>query len=327
MILKFPLICTTIVLSYFLNPSQLFGQTYINDSLMEIHVNSGYAEKHFVSNGKKKNGKKTGMWQDYHFREIEYYKFLNGQTRYKLEGLLTYGEGKYVKDKRQGLWKIYLIDNDTKAKIHGADIQYDYGLWNGKTTYFYPDGNVAATANMKDNLLEGVFEIYSPSGTVINRINYVGGKANGLLTLFYSSGELKSEVNYCSNKKCGKMTRYFKDGQIESEQHYTNDTLNGTCSFWYQNGKLKETCHYTKGLLDGTYRYYYDNGQLWVERVSKAGLLVSINFLFDKLGNPMDYGDFSNGNGKLKYYTETGEIYLIETYKNGEVVDKIHYEN
>jgi hypothetical protein len=71
----------------------------------------------------------------------------------------------------------------------------------------------------------------------------------------------------------------------------------------------------------GISRQYHNNGQLWTERIYKDGLILSVLSNYDKNGNSVDKGTLLNGNGTLNLYDEEGRLYLIETYKDGILIE------
>ena len=71
----------------------------------------------------------------------------------------------------------------------------------------------------------------------------------------------------------------------------------------------------------GLSKQYHNNGQVWTERLYKNGLLISVLSNYDKNGKPLDKGTLVNGNGTLNLYNEEGKLYLIETYKDGLLID------
>lgn len=71
----------------------------------------------------------------------------------------------------------------------------------------------------------------------------------------------------------------------------------------------------------GTAKLYHSNGQLWTEKIYKNGLLWSVLSNYDKKGNQVDKGTLIDGNGTLNIYDEEGKLYLIDTYKDGVLID------
>jgi antitoxin component YwqK of YwqJK toxin-antitoxin module len=292
---------------------------------MGIHVKSGYADKYFVSEGKRKKELKKGKWKEYQFSDLTYYRWKDGRISFTSEPLLTYATGSYINDKREGLWKIYFIDHKTKKKFHSIDANYKNGGWEGLVTFYYPDGNKASTLNYTNNKGEGQSTVFYPNGSIERKLNYTNGDAQGPCKTYYPSGKLKSTFNYCDNMPCGLATGYFETGEKKYEESYANGHLQDTLTKWYKSGAIEEVVVYNKGELTGIYQYYYESGQLWVERVYKDGLMLEINALNDPDGNPLDYGTLSNGNGKVNYYTLDGKVYLVKTITEGKVIEEVKY--
>lgn len=293
---------------------------------MGIDIESGYANKHFQSKGKTKKGKKKGKWEEYKFLYISYYKIVDEEVVPKGEYVLTYGIGKYVNGEREGIWKLYLIDHITKKKYHCIDVNYKNGLWDGNTTFYYPDGSRSGTFIYIDDAAEGPCTVYYPNGAVERTYSYSKGYAQGDCKVYYRNGKIKLSFKYCEDKPCGHTIGYYESGEKKYEENFAEGLLQDTSTHWYRSGTVKKEMNNNKGKLHGIYKYYHENGELWVEREYDNGLIVNTINLNDSEGNPLDPGDLLNGNGNVNYYTEAGNVYMIHTYKNGEKVGEVTFD-
>jgi len=273
--------------------------TFVKDSIMITYMRNGYSTEHFRPKGKDdKNKLRQGHWKDYEVISDFEYVNIDGTPTQILGHFLLYGEGEFIDGKREGAWKLYVIEDKTLKKILQQEVSFINGQKAGPFKYFYPSGKIG---------VEG---------------NYASGQQDGEAKIYYEDGKLYGTVNYINGLRTGRHTYFHHNGQIEKEDNYLNDTLNGLYRKFYSNGKLQETRSYKMGKEDGIYQYYYENGQLWVEREYKDGLLLNVSGNFDRDGNPRDKGTLLDGNGTVNYYTEDGKIYLIQTYKDGNKISE-----
>jgi antitoxin component YwqK of YwqJK toxin-antitoxin module len=90
----------------------------------------------------------------------------------------------------------------------------------------------------------------------------------------------------------------------------------------YINGNVCEKYQTIDGLKSGQYYFYHLNGRLWCQRNYAKGKLVSVYSNFDAEGHPLNIGSFTNGNGYLNIYNESGQLICIENYSNGYLSSK-----
>ncbi len=128
------------------------------------------------------------------------------------------GEGKYVNEKKDSIWKFY--DGDGKFL---SDEIYINGLKNGIAKVYYSNGQVAEEKLWKD------------------------GIANGACTKYFQSGELKYRGNFFNGKVEGKVVFYHPNGKIYAEGIYKNDLKEGTWNFYKEDGSLEKTDVYVDG--------------------------------------------------------------------------------
>jgi len=277
--------------------------TFIQDSIMDAYMKSGYSNIHFMPKGKSdKKDHKQGAWKDYEVRFILTTQTIDDAPFSNNGYFLVYGEGRYVDNKRDGKWKLYIIEDKTFKKILFEELTYVNGYSHGPFTTYYPSGKIDSKGNYLYDFHEGEVTFYKESG-----IRY-------------------SSYNYKTNKRHGKSIVYFDNQQIKIEKNYSNDTLEGLVNYYYTNGKLKESVTYSKGICNGINRYYHENGQLWIEKEYKKDTLWTIYSSFDEQGNPRDFGTLKNGTGTAIYYTLEGKVYLIQHFNEGVLIRKEEFE-
>lgn len=302
------------------------SQTFISDSVMTILVESGYASKNFIPEGKLKKGERIGTWIDYSFEFIlVYVQNPNETIDESFEHLLIQSTGKYSNNQKNGVWKFNAIDETTYQKYHIADVTYKNGKKEGPITLYYSEGTKASAGTCSNDLLDGAFTIYYKSGEVERKYISVKDHIQGRLTYYYKTGEEKMTIDLIDGRRNGEMIGYYKNGDVKSRRTYKNGIVQDTCWFYYPNGKVQEESIYKNGEVTHL-KYYYDSGQLWVSKEYKDGNYHNVLELYDSSGKPLDFGTLLNGTGTVKYYTEKATVYLITTYENGQIVNEERFE-
>jgi antitoxin component YwqK of YwqJK toxin-antitoxin module len=140
---------------------------------------------------------------------------------YSVGGKIS-GEGKFINEKKDSLWKFY-----DEEGILISEENYVNGLKDGKSKVFYRGGQVAEERTWKKGVLDGP------------RVNY------------FESGQLKYKGQYVKGKVEGKVTFYHPSGKVDAEGTYVNDLKHGTWKYFNENGSLKRTDVYSYGDLKG----------------------------------------------------------------------------
>jgi antitoxin component YwqK of YwqJK toxin-antitoxin module len=130
------------------------------------------------------------------------------------------GEGKYVNEKKDSLWKFYDEDGGLLSEEN-----YVNGLKDGKSKVFYLTGQLAEERTWKMGLLDGP------------RVNY------------FESGQIKYKGQYVKGKVEGKVTFYHPTGKVDAEGIYVNDLKDGAWKYYKEDGTLKRTDVYKRGVL------------------------------------------------------------------------------
>jgi antitoxin component YwqK of YwqJK toxin-antitoxin module len=267
---------------------------FVKDSIMDNYMKTGFSNKHFMPKGKEdKNNLRQGNWKDYEVINDFMYVSENGMPKQIFGYFLLYQEGKYIDGKREGIWKFYVLEDQTFKKYLQQELNYVKGEIVGDFKYYFPSGKIGVEGKYLSNNLEGE------------------------VTSYYENGKLYGKRLYDNGLRIGRHTYQYSNGKLKLEQNFINDTLNGLYQSFYPNGILQESFSYYKGETNGTYKYYYENGQLWIEKEYKNGLQLNIIGSYDNQGNQRDKGTIKDGNGTVKYYTEDGKVYSIQTFKDG----------
>lgn len=136
-------------------------------------------------------------------------------------GLLT-GEGKYVNQKKDSLWKFY----NREGKLLSIE-NYVNGVKNGVAIVYYSNGEMAEEKNWKNGVLDGLCKKYFESGQLKFQRNYVNDKVEGKAMFYYPSGKLNIEGVYKNDLKEGAWNYYKEDGTLERTDIYLNGLFQG----------------------------------------------------------------------------------------------------
>lgn len=287
----------TTIITFFAVNAYSQEMTFLKDSIMSIYMENGYANKHFMPSGKTdKNDLRQGKWKDYEVVDDYNITTINGKTQQQFGAYLLYGEGEFIDDERQKAWKFFVIEDKTFRKILNKEVSF------------------------VDGKMEGICKHYFPSGKLASVANYISNEVEGEAQWYFESGQISGITFHKTSSRDGLCKYYYPNGILHYEMNFVQDNLEGNWTSYYDNGMLQETESYTNDTISGSYKYYYSNGQLWIEKEYQNGLLMNVIGSFDSLGNPRDHGTIKNGNGTVKYYTEEGKLYNIQTVESGKIV-------
>jgi antitoxin component YwqK of YwqJK toxin-antitoxin module len=97
---------------------------------------------------------------------------------------------------------------------------------------------------------------------------------------------------------------YYESGALKAEWSYKDGKLEGLAKRYYESGALKAEVNYKDGKPEGIHKQYYKSGALKTEASFRDGNLEGIS----------------------KHYYDNGEIRYIDTYKNGQKIDRKAYD-
>jgi len=121
--------------------------------------------------------------------------------------------------------------------------------------------------------------------------------------VYWPNGILRAEVNIKDGKPDGIAKMYFESGELQFVINYKNGKAFGTFEEYYENGILKSIANFENDEMTGSHKTYDENGTL-----KKAGNIKI------------------NEEEKIeKEYFESGEIAFINTFKNGQYINRKAY--
>ena len=120
---------------------------------------------------------------------------------------------------------------------YATKVNLKNGKKDGKSTWWYRNGQLDAIEYLKD------------------------GKLFGTSTSWYPNGQMKSQGNWPNGIQDGKYTTWFKNGQMWNEQHWKNGNLDGKSTLWRDNGNKVYELNYKNSRPVGKEIDWYENGQ------------------------------------------------------------------
>jgi antitoxin component YwqK of YwqJK toxin-antitoxin module len=156
---------------------------------------------------------------------------------------------------------------------------------------------------LPDPLL-GSFDL--PSGynlkTISNDENQVveayflkNDRMDGQYQLYYPSGKLKMNMYYQEGLLHGPVTFYQENGVILALSWFLRGKVQGKSKWYHKNNTLYSLQRFLDGIREGKQEYFYANGQKKTVQSFKNGLIDGDVFLFDEAGTLTRQYLYSNG--------------------------------
>jgi antitoxin component YwqK of YwqJK toxin-antitoxin module len=231
-------------------------------------------------------------------------------------------QGKYVNEKKDSVW-VYYADKGWKIN----EETYVNGKKNGKSKSFFEDASVSGEITWKDDVKHGPCLEFYGDNTPKLVATYVNGQFHGKATYYYPGKLISAEGNYKNGVKEGVWKHYLQNGMPECQLVYKDGKViksqvdNGRSELFYNNNIPKAVYTYKNSKKNGPFVEYYEMG-VWKivtvpgqdgpddkkqvlegQQVMRKG-----NYLNDKL------------DGKVIYFTKTGEEEKVEEYKDGVLI-------
>ena len=269
--------------------------------------------------GQYLNGERNGKGKEYDengelISEKEYlngnileykgYKDENGQDKGEgkefdiLFNMLIY-EGEYLNRKRHGKGKEYFSEKLIFEGEYKNNKRWDGHGYDNKGNIIY---------ELKDG--KGLIKEYDSNGILIFEYEYSNGEITGRGKLYDSDGFLEYEGKYLNGEKNGWGKEY------NSYSSYEGEFLNGK-----KHGKGKEINKENKLIFEGE---YYNDYRFRGKQYIKGILYFDGQFLFDNQWDGKGYDEkgnviyeLKNGTGKIKIYSDEGDLYFEGEYLNG----------
>lgn len=96
----------------------------------------------------------------------------NGKWKEFNKHAILIAEGRYVNDKKHGIWREYFDDNGSLM----VEEAYSHGVPDGRFISYHPNGKPLSKGEFKNGLREGVFTIYDENGSIIRNMVFFRNK-------------------------------------------------------------------------------------------------------------------------------------------------------
>jgi antitoxin component YwqK of YwqJK toxin-antitoxin module len=231
----------------------------------------------------KNNEQREGIFDSLHAQfktnkaiVIDLINKISGESLEKLDGeKYTYEKGAiiysydYCDDINQNNGINYYLTRDTAFY---KDIKNYTGIF----CSWYPNGSKKRMGYLRDDLKEGLHEVWYPSH------DSLGKKCN--------SGYWKN----C--KKYGKHESWYSDGSKCCTSEWVDGIENGKFEEWHENGKLWRNLTFVNGMEEGLITSWFPDGNKWIEGSWKEGKQHGVHTLWYQDGQIRESGEWENGN-------------------------------
>jgi antitoxin component YwqK of YwqJK toxin-antitoxin module len=232
-------------------------------------------------NQKSADGKKQGKWI--------YYGKDRPESGIPAEGKVE--EGKYVDDRKEGIWIKYHNDGIT-PKLKG---EYENNRPKGSYTKYHANGKIKEIGTYEKNM-------YHDS-----------------LIRFHENGKKEYEANFNpQGKEQGKVKYYYPNGQLEFVYNANNGVATGTATRYWPNGDVKEIITYN---ADGSVGTSIEKEPVNPMEPVKDPSLDPNNHAPSVGAKPNTPGGKWQPNGYNKVYNSENEIWQDGMFKDGKLWD------
>ena len=183
-------------------------------------------------------------------------------------------------------------------KLPGSFTKFDFEVWNGDTIVHAYQREMKTVEN-GDSVL--YVEFYDAGKKwYLNRYRIAGGKTslNGWQKEFDERGIIREEKLCPGGKKKCNYTRQYA---------------------YYPGGELMSVGYFYKTDPDNYHYYFYSNGQLRELVEFDKGKFMNVLAYYDEDGNPLDPGNFCDGEGSVNIYSMNGKLIQIKVFHKGKI--------
>lgn len=248
-------------------------------------------------------------------------------TFFHPDGKTQMSEGRYLKKKKAGQWKIW-----DESGILRSDENYQDSLLDGISKYYYDNGKLIKTETYKKGVKDGAFEEYHKNGKKRMQGTYAADAYNGPFKAWFENGLLEREGEYLKGAEHGAWYFYNETGSPKMSVHYSKGKIirkvyiNGTFKeFWPDDIPMSEYT-YEDGKKNGPFTEWYDVGVYAEEPVTdKEHIAMGIVKRQVLKGTQVKVqGDYLDDKleGEVIYYSEKGKVEKVELWKDGVLVSQ-----
>ncbi len=164
----------------------------------------------------------------------------------------SYGIGKLINGKKEGVWKLYCQCNNHRLS---QEVTYSNDLKHGP----YWDYRYHSVSNpIYDEEGSCIKSTLSEIRYLYRKGEYVLDKEEGIWRHYYEDGTINAEGQYILGKKEGIWRHFYKGDRIISlEGHYVLGKEEGIWRSYHDDGTIDEEGQYILGKKEGLWKSYY----------------------------------------------------------------------
>jgi antitoxin component YwqK of YwqJK toxin-antitoxin module len=266
-----------------------------------------------MGRGQYRNGKREGVWLRT-FQAGEAPMFSGAWGKMFEAPLLT--SGTFVDGELHGVWAI--VDSQERPV---ASWHYEHSQRNGKSVWYFPNGQKYREADYHDGQLDGKFTEWAADGSIVAEEMYVDGRRRGTQTEYFEADAKKAEAEYLFARemvrttedwwagvattnviaregrdlKHGHYVTWYRNGQKAMEGEFREDQPVGKFVWWHPNGLRAIEGEYIGGKQGGRWSWWYESGKRFIQ------------------------GGYQDGEqiGKWTWWTEAGAVAESSVYSIG----------
>ena len=221
--------------------------------------------------------------------------------------------GAYFQGEKIGDWFVYRSDGSLKSEY-----SYQDNLLNGTSISYYGSGQVAERIPFKMGEINGVYESFFPDGRPHQRVAFVDGREQGEFTQFHADGTLAIVANFSKGILDGVWEEYDDQGRLLAQGSYRQGDRFGEWKEVYPEiPGFFQKGNYEKGIKSGAWQVLGPSDFVHQEETYQNGILVAISAFTTRLGEVLDAGSLTNGDGKRVLYDAEGNRLEKGRYTNG----------
>ncbi len=221
--------------------------------------------------------------------------------------------GSYFQGEKSGDWFVYRSDGSLKSEY-----SYQNNVLNGFSIAYYPSGQVSERIPFEMGEINGVYESFFPDGNPKQRVVFVDGQEQGEFTKFHSDGKLAILANFSKGILEGVWEDYDDQGRLLSKGVYQKgDRVAEWKEIYPLVPEFYQKGNYVNGAKNGTWQVLGKEGFVHQEESFKDGVLTEISAFTTRLGEILDAGSLTNGDGRRVMYDGEGNRLEKGRYANG----------
>ena len=273
------------------------------------------AEGRLVMEGTYRDGRPEGAWTRwYRTQDAE----LFGHSPF------TLFEGPYVSHAtfREGqLHGHWIITDQNERKI--CDWNFSNGRRDGKSLWWYPNGNKLREINYADGQVHGELLEWDEGAKPVTRVEYQEGRRLARTVQNYKTGQKQFEgmvlhaqlvlkqpdnwwkatlatyVQQGKDQKHGEWAAWYADGKEKFAGHYEYDRPSGQFTWWHPNGQKALEGSYQDGRKHGPWTWWHENGQKSIQGQYQHDTAVERWVWWHDNGKVAQRVDFSESGGRV----------------------------